>query len=90
MVKILGIGDLVVTALFLASAFNIDIPLDMLFFIAIAFFLKGIIFLFDIGSIFDVIAAILLVSTVFLNVPAIILFVAAILIGIKGLMSLAA
>jgi len=90
MVKILGIGDLIVTVLLIASAFNVNVPLDMLVFVAIAFFLKGAVFLLDIGSVFDIIAALLLISTIFLNVPAIILIAMAILIGIKGLMSLAA
>ena len=56
MVKILGIGDLIITALLSASAFNVSIPLDMLIFISAVFFLKGVVFLLDVKSVFNIIA----------------------------------
>lgn len=88
MVKILGIADLLATALLLARAFNSDIPLEMLLFISAILFFKALICLFDIGSIIDIGVVILLILSIFLNIPSLILFIAAGFIGLKGVMSL--
>lgn len=88
MVKILGIVDIIVTAMLLAAAFNLDIPLDMVIFISICLLCKAFIFLFDIGSIFDIGAGTLLILSIFITLPSVILFVFAALLGLKGILSL--
>ena len=76
MVKILGIADLLATALLLSRAFNSDIPLEMLLFILGILFFKALICLFDIGSLIDIGVVILLILSIFLNIHSLILFIA--------------
>ena len=90
MVKTLGIGDLLATALLLALAFRLDIPIDMLIFVSICLFLKALICLFDIGGMIDITVVILLILSIFITLPSWILLVVAALIGQKGIMSLLA
>lgn len=90
MVKILGVGDLLATALLLAKGFGLSVPLDMLIFVAACLFFKALICLFDIGGMIDMGVVILLTLSIFLNPPPWTLFVAAALIGQKGIMSLLA
>lgn len=90
LVKILGIADLMATALLLGLAFGFPFPLDMLVFISVCLFLKALISIFDIGGMIDMAVVILLLLSIFIKLPFWILLVAAVLIGQKGLMSLLA
>ena len=88
MVKFLGILDILAAGILVAVAYDLAIAQGLIIAFAVYLFLKAIIFLKDIGSLFDVIAAILLVLSFFTAVPQIVFFVFEGLVGLKGLMSL--
>jgi len=50
--------------------------------------LEALLFLADIGSLFDVIGGILLILSLSMTLPPLVFFVAAVLVGLKGMMSL--
>jgi len=88
MVKILGIFDIFAAVILVAVSYDFAIAQGLIITFAVYLFLKAIIFLKDIGSLFDIIAAVLLVLSFFTAVPQIVFFVFAGLVGFKGLMSL--
>lgn len=88
MVKILGLLDLFVAFLLLSVITGIDFPKGVIILFSAILLVKAIPFLPDIGSIFDLMAAVLLILAFFITVPQAILIIAIILLGIKGLMSL--
>ena len=88
MVKILGILDLLAAGLLVCAAFNLNVPQGLVIALAVYLFLKALIFLKDIGSLFDVVAGILLILSLSMSLAPILLFVLAGLLGLKGLMSL--
>lgn len=90
MVKLLGLIDIFAAVLLLSIAFGIVIPASILIIIPSFLLVKASIYIADIGSITDVVIAILVVLSFFMILPFWILFAGAILMGIKGLMSLAA
>jgi len=88
MVKALGIFDIFAAGLLVAAAYSLPAPKGLIIAAAVYLFLKALIFLMDIGSLFDVIAGILLILSLFMTLPPILLFIVAGLIGLKGIMSL--
>ncbi|MFH1820770.1 MAG: hypothetical protein ABH805_02555 [Candidatus Nealsonbacteria bacterium] len=90
MVKLLGILDLVAALSMVGLAYNLPLARGMIIFLAVYLLLKAILFLTDIGSLFDIIGGVLLVLSLFMVLPQLLFFVIAALIGLKGLMSLAA
>ena len=88
MIKILGLLDLSAAGLLVAVAYNLALPQGLIISIAVYLFLKALIFFFDIGSLFDIIAGILLILSLSMALPTIILFILAALLGLKGIMSL--
>lgn len=89
MLKALGILD-IVAAIVLLSAGVPGIPQGLVIVIATLICLKGFIFMFDIASIFDVGAGILLFLSLFITLPFLLLLVFACLLGVKGILSLVA
>ena len=90
MVRILGIQDLIVTALLIAMAFGVNVPFDMVVLIAASLFFKAFAFITDIGSMFDIGAAALLIISYFITPPLLVVCIFIALIGSKGLLSLLA
>lgn len=86
--KILGLIDIFATFLLLAIAYNIDVPSKIIIPVAVCLFLKALICLMDIGSMFDIGTGVLLILSLSMTFHPAILFIAAILIGSKGIMSL--
>ena len=88
MVQALGLAD-IIAAVFLASvAFGIQIPAVFLVVVSSILLMKASIYIADIGSVTDVIIAILLISNFFIILPWWILVPGALVIGNKGIMSL--
>ncbi len=88
MVRILGAIDLFAAVILLSIGARVQIPIWALIFILVCLFLKACISIFDIGSITDLAAAILIVLSVFHLVPWQFLLIGAVLMIIKGVMSL--
>ena len=88
MVKILGLVDLMAVGLLLTTAYHLTVPHGLVIGVAVYLLLKGLIFIFDIGSWFDIIAGVLLILSLFIVVPPFVLFGAAALVGLKGIFSL--
>ena len=88
MVKFLGILDILAAGLLAGSAFQLAIPAGLVIGFAVYLFLKALLFLLDIGSLFDIIGGILLILTLSIALPQVLLFIAAGLVGLKGIMSL--
>ena len=88
MVKILGIFDILAAATLVGVAYGVAIPQGLIITVAVYLFLKALIFLMDIGSLFDIMAGILLILSLSITLPAIILFILAGLLGLKGILSL--
>jgi len=89
MVKALGILD-IVAAIVLLTVSVPGIPQGLVIVTVTLICLKGFIFIFDIASIFDVGAGILLLLSLFITLPFLLLLVFACLLGVKGILSLAA
>ena len=88
MVKILGLIDLAAVGLLLATAYHFAVPHGMVIGISVYLFLKGLLFIFDVGSWFDIAAGILLLLSLSMVIHPIIFFILAALLGIKGTLSL--
>lgn len=88
MMKILGLGDIFGAVLLVATAYSLDIPRGLIITVAVYLFLKALAFLFDIGSVFDIIAGILLILSLSIVLPQMVLFISAVLVGTKGIFSL--
>ena len=79
---------MIAAGLLAGIAYNIPFAHGLIIGIAIYLILKSLLFLMDIGSLFDIIGGILLIASLFTPLPPILLFIAAGLVGIKGVMSL--
>jgi len=88
MIKLLGLADLTAALLLMSRIFEIETFALISIFFAIYLCIKGFIFIIDIGSALDIVAAILLILNIFFVLPGIILIIVAGLLGLKGLMSL--
>ena len=88
MVQILGILDLIAAGLLAGTAYNLPLAHGLIIGIAVYLILKSILFLMDIGSLFDIVGGILLILSLSMTLPPILLFIVAGLVGLKGVMSL--
>jgi len=88
MIQILGILDLLAAGLLAGTAYHLPLAHGLIIGIAIYLILKSLLFLMDIGSLFDIVGGILLILSLFMALPPILLFIVAGLVGLKGLMSL--
>ncbi len=88
MVKFLGMLDLLAAAVLAGIAYHLPIDHGLVIGLAVYLLLKSIIFLMDIGSLFDIIGGVLLILSLSMVLPPVLLFVAAGLVGLKGIMSL--
>ena len=88
MIKFLGFADILASIVLVALGFNLSLPDNMIIIFAGYLFLKALIFLVDIGSVFDIIGGALLVLSLFIALPPLVFFIGAVLIGLKGVMSL--
>jgi len=87
MIKTLGFADIMAGFPFLASAFHLDIPLTTLILYIGYLIIKGFIFMvisFDVGSILDTGAGILLFLTLFFSFPFPILICVSVFLILKG------
>ncbi len=88
---LLGIADIVAALLLVRGFYEmISIPSEFIYIFAVYLFIKAIIFIFDIASIIDIAAGILLVLTLYFVVPPIVLLAFAAFLGLKGAMTLLA
>lgn len=88
MVKILGIFDLLAAALLVGVAYQVALPTGLVIAVAVYLFLKALMFLMDIGSLFDIVAGILLILSLSISLPPLAFFILAGLLGLKGFLSL--
>ena len=88
MIKTLGVLDIFAAGLLVGAAYNLPLPKGLVISKAIYLLLKALLFLKDIGSLFDIIGGILLILGLSMALPPLIFFVVAGLIGLKGIMSL--
>ncbi len=88
MIKFLGMLDLLAAAVLAGTAYHLPIAQGLVIFLAVYLLLKSILFLMDIGSLFDIVAGVLLILSLNMELAPVILFIAAGLVGLKGVMSL--
>ena len=88
MIQILGILDLAAAGLLAGTAYHLPFANGLIIGIAVYLILKSLLFLMDIGSLFDIVGGILLILSLFITLPPILLFIVAGLVGLKGVMSL--
>ena len=88
MVKILGVFDLFAAGLLVGAAYSLPMPKGLVIVLAVYLLLKALLFLKDIGSLFDIAGGILLILSLSMSLPPIIFFVVAGLVALKGIMSL--
>jgi len=88
MIKFLGILDLMSAGALAGTAYNLPLAHGLVIGLAVYLIFKSILFLADIGSLFDIAAGVLLILSLFMVLPPILLFAAAALVGLKGVMSL--
>ncbi len=88
MVKFLGIFDLLAAGLLVGTGYHLVMPHGLIMTLAVYLILKALIFLMDIGSLFDVAGGILLILSLSMALPPLVFFIAAVLVGLKGVMSL--
>lgn len=88
MIQILGILDLIAAGLLAGTAYNVPFAHGLIIGIAVYLLLKSLLFLMDIGSLFDIVGGILLILSLSMTLPPILLFVVAGLVGLKGAMTL--
>jgi len=89
--KILGAIDIIITIVLFSMMIKVSIPFVLTIIIIIVLLAKSLPFIynFDIGSIIDVIVAVVFLISIFLSLPIWILLIAAAAIGQKGFFSLA-
>lgn len=88
MIQFLGVLDLLAAGLLAGTAYNLPLAHGLIIAVAVYLILKSLLFLMDIGSLFDLIGGILLILSLYMTLPPILLFIVAGLVGLKGLMSL--
>lgn len=86
---LMGLLDINAAILLCAIAWNVEVPLGAAIVIAALMLIKAGFYLKDIGSLEDIVVAVLIIISFFLAIPAPILFIAAALVGFKGLCSFA-
>ncbi len=75
-------------AVLVGTAYHLPIAHGLVVGIAVYLLLKAILFLMDIGSLFDIVAGIVLILSLSMSLPPLLLFILAGLVGLKGVMSL--
>lgn len=70
------------------TAYGLPVAKGLVIAVAVYLLLKSLLFLMDIGSLFDIIGGVLLILSLFMVLPPLLLYVAAALVGLKGFMSL--
>ena len=88
MVKFLGIFDILAAGLLVGAGYHLSMPQGLIITLAVYLILKALIFLTDIGSLFDALGGILLILSLSMALPPLVFFIAAGLVGLKGVMSL--
>lgn len=88
MILFLGLLDLISAGLLAGTAYHLTLPQGLIIGFACYLILKSILFLMDIGSLFDIVGGILLILSLFIALPAPLLFLSAALVGFKGVMTL--
>ena len=88
MIKFLGVFDIFAAGLLVGAGYHLPMPQGLIITVAIYLLLKALIFLMDIGSLFDIIGGILLILSLSMSLPPIVFFIFAALVGLKGIMSL--
>jgi hypothetical protein len=88
MVKIFGFLDSVICLMLLAILAKLDVPLEMRIILPVFLSIKAFLFINDIGSVLDIVVAVLIVITIFFNIPWVVLGAVALLLGIKAILSL--
>lgn len=86
--KLLGILDIIGAILLLGVSYGLDIPKGLLIVISVYLIGKALMFIKDIGSLFDISGGILLLLSFLINIPIVIAIIVALLIGSKGFLSL--
>lgn len=87
MVKILGLIDFI-AALFLFSIYyKVTVPRDVLIIVAAFLILKGLIFIVDPTSFFDIATGIFLILNSFITLPGLVILGAGLFLGLKSVMS---
>ena len=86
----LGTADLIAASLLVRGFYSLPLALPEGLIIGFAVYLivKGVIFIFDIGSVMDIGGGILLILSLYISLPVPIYLFFAILLGIKGAMSM--
>ena len=88
MIKFLGLLDVIATLLLIGVAASLNISQGLIITMSVYLIIKGIVFIIDIASVFDITAGTLLILSLFVSLPPVLLLIAAVLVGIKGFMSL--
>ena len=88
MIQFLGLLDLLSAGLLAGTAYHLPLPQGLIIGLGVYLILKSILFLMDIGSLFDIAGGVLLILSLSMTLPPILLFVVAGLVGLKGVMSL--
>jgi hypothetical protein len=90
MIKILGVADIICSAIIFLIAFKVEVPWVLVFGAGAYLLLKVLIFIFsfNIGSAIDIFALFFLFLSLFFIIPPIFFFIAAALLVQKGLFSL--
>ena len=88
MVKFLGFLDLLAAGLLVGAGYHLPMPQGLVIGLAVYLLLKALLFLADIGSLFDVAGGILLILSLSMVLPPLVFYIVAGLVGLKGLMSL--
>lgn len=84
----LGLADIISALLLLTQPFNFHASKIVIIIFAAYLFLKALLFLRDIGSFLDIVAAILLIASLFYVLPPLLLFIVAGLLALKGILTL--
>lgn len=88
MIKFLGLLDLMAAAVLAGTAYHLPIAHGLVISLAVYLLLKSLLFLMDIGSLFDIVGGVVLILSLNMVLSPVILFIAAGLVGLKGIMSL--
>jgi len=88
MIQFLGILDILAAGLLAGTAYHLPLAHGLIITVAVYLILKSLLFLMDIGSLFDIIGGILLILSLSMTLPPILLYISAGLVGLKGIMSL--
>jgi len=87
MMFLFGLVDILAAFLLVSLSLGLKVPLPPLIIIPLALLLKSFIDLYDIGSITDVVVALLIVVSIFLPLPWWFVLIPALVIFLKGILS---